>query len=235
MPVENINDIKLFWNIKGEKGETLILVHGSWGDHHNWDGIVAELSKSFRVLTYDRRGYSQSEKPEIRDSFKNDVWDLIKLIEHLHISSAHIVGNLFGASIVLKTAQLRPDLFKTMIVNDPPLFGLLNKDNETKTALLEYDQRVKSVIEYFNRKDYESAAKEYIETIGIGVGEWDKLPDHKRRIFIQNASTWYTQITNPESIEFDIQQIVNFRKPTLLTSGSLSPLIFHKVIDLNFP
>jgi pimeloyl-ACP methyl ester carboxylesterase len=118
-----------------------------------------------------------------------------------------------------------------MIVNDPPLFGLLNEDRETKTALLEFDKRIKSVIDYFKRNDYESAAKQYVETIGIGKGAWDKLPDNMHQIFIHNASTWYTQITNPESIEFDIKQIANFRKPTLLTTGSLSPLVFHKVID----
>jgi pimeloyl-ACP methyl ester carboxylesterase len=231
MPVERINDINLFWNLTGNKGESLILVHGSWGDHHNWDGVIRELSKSFRVLTYDRRGYSQSEKPAIKSSFQNDVWDLIKLIEHLHISSAHIAGNLFGATIVLRTAELRPDLFKTMIVNDAPLFSLLNKDNETQTALLAHDIRVKSVIEYFKTKDYEGAAKQYVDTIGIGTGGWDNLSESMRQIFINNALTWFNQISDPDSIEIDPDKIANFKKPTLLSNGALSPVIFHKVND----
>lgn len=231
MPVDRINDINIYWNISGEKGETLILVHGSWGDHHNWDGVIGKLSKHFRVLTYDRRGYSRSEKTTAKNSFQNDVWDLIKLIEHLHISSAHIAGNLFGASIVLRTASERPDLFKTMIVNDPPLFGLLDEDRENKTALLAYDERVKSVIEFFNRNEYEAAAKQYVETIGIGAGAWDKLPDEMQRVFISNAMTWYNQITDPDSIKFDTKRLANFRKPALLSNGQLSPIVFHKVID----
>ena len=231
MPVERINDINIFWELKGNKGETLILIHGSWGDHHNWDVVVAELSKYFRVLTYDRRGYSQSEKPAIKNSFKNDVWDLIKLIEHLHISSAHIAGNLFGASIVLRTATQRPDLFKTMIVNDPPLFGLLKEDQESQIALLSYDDRIKSVMDYFDLNDFEAAAKQYVETIGIGTGAWNKLPESTHKIFINNAITWYNQMTDPDSIDFDLNKIANFKKPTLLSNGDLSPLIFHKVID----
>ncbi len=231
MPVEKINNINIFWKLTGNKGEYLILVHGSWGDHHNWDGVIDELSNSFRVLTYDRRGFSQSEKPSIKSSFQNDVWDLIKLIEHLHIASAHIAGNLFGASIVLKTALIRPDLFKTMIVNDPPLFSLLNKDNETQTALLTHDIRIKSVIEYFKSKDYEGAAKQYVNTIGIGVGAWDNLSEPMRHIFINNALTWFNQISDPDSIEIDLEKIANFKKPTLLCNGSLSPVIFHKVND----
>ena len=232
MPVERINDIDIYWNLSGEKGETLILVHGSWGDHHNWDGVVDKLSKSFRVLTYDRRGYSQSEKTTIKNSFRNDVWDLIKLIEHLHISSAHIAGNMFGASIVLRTAAERPDLFKTMIVNDPPLFGLLDKNNDTKTALQAFDERVKSVIELFNQNDIEAAAKQYVDTIGIGVGAWDKLSDETQRVFISNALTWHNQMTDPDSIQFDKALLAKFKKPALLTNGQLSPVVFHKVTDM---
>jgi pimeloyl-ACP methyl ester carboxylesterase len=231
MPVERINDINIYWTLSGEKGETLILVHGSWGDHHNWDGVVGKLSKYFRVLTYDRRGYSQSEKTTIKNSFKNDVWDLIKLMEHLHISSAHIAGNLFGASIVLRTAAERPDLFKTMIVNDPPLFGLLDEDHESKTALLAFDERIKYVIDFFKINDYEAAAKQYVETIGIGVGAWDKLSDETQKVFISNALTWFNQMTDPNSIQFDTKLLAKFKKPVLLTNGQLSPIVFHKVIE----
>lgn len=231
MPIERINDINLFWKLTGDKGENLILVHGSWGDHHNWDGVVGELSKSFRVLTYDRRGFSQSEKPSIKSSFLNDVWDLIKLIEHLHISAAHIVGNLFGATIVLKTAVQRPDLFKSMIVNDPPIFSLLNQDHETQTALLAHDVRLKSVIAYFKKNDFEGAAKQYVDTIGIGTDAWDKLSEKLRQSYIKNAQTWYNQITDPESIEIDLEQLSKFKKPTILSNGDLSPIIFHKVND----
>lgn len=40
----------------------MVLIHGSWGDHANWQAVVPGLSESFRVLTYDRRGHSKSEK-----------------------------------------------------------------------------------------------------------------------------------------------------------------------------
>ncbi|MDP4163128.1 MAG: alpha/beta hydrolase [Bacillota bacterium] len=231
MPVEKINDIDIYWKITGDKGETLILVHGSWGDHHNWDSVVNELAKSFRVLTFDRRGYSLSKAPDMKSSFKNDAWDLIKLIEYLHISSAHIAGNLFGASIILWTATQRPDLFKTMIVNDPPLFGLLKEDQQAQVEWLAFDNRMEAVLNYFKNNNIEAAAKQYVETIGIGTGGWEKLSDKMHQIFIDNAMIWYKQITDPASIDFDLSLITNFKKPTLLSNGALSPAIFHKVND----
>ena len=104
MPIDKINDVNLYWELSGQTGEPLVLVHGSWGDHHNWDGVVGELSKAFRVLTYDRRGHSQSERPPGQGSVEEDIDDLIELINHLNLSPAHIAGNSYGAGIVLKTA-----------------------------------------------------------------------------------------------------------------------------------
>jgi pimeloyl-ACP methyl ester carboxylesterase len=53
MPTTSINGIKLFWDRTGSSGEPLILVHGSWVDHHNWDLVVPALSRSFRVVARD--------------------------------------------------------------------------------------------------------------------------------------------------------------------------------------
>src|SRR4030095_3938376 len=125
MPIDKINGVKIFWELTGMKGDPLVFVHGSWGDHHNWDKVTGELAKTFRVLTYDRRGHSRSERPPGQGSVDDDAADLVALISFLNLSPAHIAGNSFGATIVLKTAAKRPDLFSSMIIHEPPLFGLL--------------------------------------------------------------------------------------------------------------
>ncbi len=83
------------------------MVYGSWSDHHNWDSVTAKLAKTFRVLTYDRRGHSQSERQIGQGYAEEDIMDLTELINHFNLSPAHIVGNSYGASIVLKTAAKR--------------------------------------------------------------------------------------------------------------------------------
>jgi hypothetical protein len=55
--VANVNGVRLFYEVSGHGEVPLVLVHGSWGSHHNWDLVVPELAESFRVLTYDRRGH----------------------------------------------------------------------------------------------------------------------------------------------------------------------------------
>ena len=77
----------------------------------------------------------------------------------------------------------------------------------------------------------EAAAKQYLDIIGIGEGEWDKLSEPMRRIFINNAESRYNQLTDPECMNFDFTQISRFKKPTLLSNGELSLLVYHTVVD----
>jgi pimeloyl-ACP methyl ester carboxylesterase len=39
-----INGVQLYWELTGNSGEPLVLVHGSWVDHHNWDRVVPSLA-----------------------------------------------------------------------------------------------------------------------------------------------------------------------------------------------
>jgi pimeloyl-ACP methyl ester carboxylesterase len=62
MPTANVNGVRIFYELNGT-GDALVLVHGSWVSHHSWDPVAPRLADSFRVLTYDRRGHSESERP----------------------------------------------------------------------------------------------------------------------------------------------------------------------------
>src|SRR5438093_1137100 len=121
LPVEGA---ELFWEETGE-GNHLVLVHGSWGDHNNWAAVVPELAKSFRVVTYDRRGNSQSSGS---GTTADDVADLAAVIETLAGGTAYVAGNSFGALVTLKCSCMRPELFRGLSAHEPPLFGLITTD-----------------------------------------------------------------------------------------------------------
>ena len=57
-----VNGVRIAYQDVGS-GEPLVLVHGSWGSRHNWDPVVPGLAERHRVISYDRRGHSESERP----------------------------------------------------------------------------------------------------------------------------------------------------------------------------
>jgi pimeloyl-ACP methyl ester carboxylesterase len=231
MPIDKINNVNIFWELTGDKGEPLILVHGSWGDHHDWDLVTAKLAKTFLVLTYDRRGHSQSERPMGQGYVEEDITDLIELINHFNLSPAHIVGNSYGAGIVLKTASKRPDLFRNIILHEPPLFGLLKDNPDTKEALQIVNIKMKAVLDLIAAGKIEKAAEEFMEKIAMGPGGWEKLPDEVKSTFIYNALTWDDEMHDPRSLQIDITTLSAFKKPALLSTGSESPPFFPPVIE----
>jgi pimeloyl-ACP methyl ester carboxylesterase len=132
MPITKINGVNLFWEMTGESGPPVVMVHGSWGDHHNWDAVVPELSKKFRVVTYDRRGNSLSERVSGQGFTTEDVDDLAALLDYLKLIPANIVGNSFGAIISLKLAAKSEEYFKTLFIHEPPTFPLLDQNLQHK-------------------------------------------------------------------------------------------------------
>ena len=220
--------------MSGDKGPPLILVHGSWGDHHNWDAVVPDLAKKFRVVAYDRRGHSLSERPPGQGEASNDVTDLAELISQLDISPANIVGNSFGAIITLKLAAKNPELFKTMFIHEPPMFPLLEGEPATEKPLQIVRERINAVISLLNQTKNEEAAELFVETIAFGPGAWKNLSPQLKATFVFNAPTWLDEMQDDDSLRIDLTKLKNFSRPVFISQGEASPPFFPVVIDKIF-
>jgi pimeloyl-ACP methyl ester carboxylesterase len=231
MPTSAVNGVQLYWRIDGDAGDPLVLVHGSWGDHQNWAPVVPALSGSFRVLTYDRRGHSRSERPAEQGSVHDDVMDLAALLEECRHHPAHIAGNSFGASIVLRLAAARPELFRSLVVHEPPLFGLLKDEPRAKQALAAAQERISEAASLLTAGDSTGGARRFVETIAFGPGAWPELPEQVRETFVYNSPTWLDEVQDPDALDIDLASLRRFSAPALLTVGDQSAPFFPLVVD----
>jgi pimeloyl-ACP methyl ester carboxylesterase len=230
MATAKVNGVRLFYELNGIGAIPLVLVHGSWDSHHDWDLVVPRLADAFRVLTYDRRGHSQSERPTRQGSVHEDVADLAALIEHLGLVPAWVVGNSFGASIALRLAGARPDLFRGLIAHEPPLFSLLGDDAALAPLLAEVQQKIGAVVERIASGDHAGAAEQFVETVALGPGTWAQMPPEVRQTFIENAPTFLDEARDAEQLDFDLDWLRAFSPPALLTRGDQSPPTFAPVV-----
>lgn len=95
------------------EGEPVILVHGfSANATLNWalPGIVRMLQEDFRVVAMDVRGHGRSGKPHDPNMYGMEVVkDVTRLMDHLEIPQAHVVGYSMGAMITCKLLTTSPD------------------------------------------------------------------------------------------------------------------------------
>jgi pimeloyl-ACP methyl ester carboxylesterase len=230
MATATVNGVRLFYELGGAGDTPLVLVHGSWGSLHGWDAVAPALRRSFRVLTYDRRGHSQSERPARQGSVREDVADLAALIEHLGLAPAWVAGSSFGASITLRVAGERPDLLRGLSAHEPPLFALLADEPAVAPMLAEVGRRIDAVVERIASGDHAGAAEQFVETVALGAGAWAQLPPEIRQTFVDNAPTFLDEARDPEQLTLDLARMGAFRRPVLLTTGDTSPPIFAPVI-----
>lgn len=230
MPRTRVNNCELYYEVVGE-GDPLVLVHGSWGDHYNWQAVVERLANSFRVVTYDRRGHSHSERSIGQGSRREDEDDLAVLMETLEVTPAHVAANSFGASIVLGLAARRPDLFHSLVVHEPPLMAIVAGDPDIQPVMAEFQTKIDSVLELLQGGDIPGGTRRFVEEVALGPGMWEQLPEEVRETFVNNAPTWMDEQRDPAWADLDLSELARFSRPALLTQGDQSPPWFPKIID----
>jgi len=64
------------------------------------------------VIAFDARGHGKSGKPHEPEAYGAEIaWDIVRLLDHLDIAKAHIVGYSMGAHIVALLLTLAPERF----------------------------------------------------------------------------------------------------------------------------
>ncbi|MEE9569853.1 MAG: alpha/beta hydrolase [Candidatus Binatia bacterium] len=117
MPFIKLNDLNFFYEIHGE-GEPLVLISGTASSGEHWKVFqVPELSKHFRVLTWDHRGTGQSDKPDVPYSMGMFAEDCVNLMKALGIEKAHIMGHSMGGRVAQWVAIDHPECVASLILS----------------------------------------------------------------------------------------------------------------------
>jgi pimeloyl-ACP methyl ester carboxylesterase len=131
---------------------------------------------------------------------------------------------------VLRLASERPDLFRSLLVHEPPLFGVL--DDPAVQSLLQADQeRRDAVLDLLARGDLEAGTRQFVETVAFGPGGWAQLPAERRQAWVFNATTFLDEQRDPEWLTLDLTELARFARPALLTQGEHSQPLFRAIVD----
>ncbi|TVP68146.1 MAG: alpha/beta hydrolase [Nitriliruptor sp.] len=228
MPSLTVNGVRLAYQIHGTGEIPLVMVHGSWLAGEQWDPVVSHVAESFRVLTYDRRGHGDSERPTSQGSMGDSVADLAALIEQLGLAPAWVAANSLGASITLRLAGQRPDLFAGLTAHEPPLYSLV-ADDPVAAPVVEAEMRTDAAVaERIASGDHAGAAEQFAEALGPGM--WTQLPPEARQTMVENAPAFRDEVSDPTFYDLDLDRISAFPRPALLTFGDQSPPSYAPVI-----
>lgn len=111
--------VTLQYTVEGE-GPPVILIHGLYSSGQmNWraPGVTPDLAKHYQVITLDLRGHGGSGKPTEESAYGIElVEDVVRLMDHLKIQKAHIVGYSMGGMITMKLLTRHPERVQSAVL-----------------------------------------------------------------------------------------------------------------------
>lgn len=120
----------------GEAGPRVVLIHGNgppgWGA---WSD-VKPLADRYRLVVPHRAGYPPNPRQD-RIDFNDQAEELAELIE----PGSHLVGHSYGGVIALVMAGAIGDRLTSLIVIEPPAFGLV-RGNPAAEAIISELERI---------------------------------------------------------------------------------------------
>jgi pimeloyl-ACP methyl ester carboxylesterase len=106
------NGVQIRYVEQGD-GPPVVMLHGYTGTldrHFIANGVFATIAKEHRAIAMDLRGHGKSGKPHDPKAYGDELAkDVVRLLDHLKLQRAHIVGYSLGAVIAGRLSATNPD------------------------------------------------------------------------------------------------------------------------------
>ncbi len=137
-----VDGTRIHYVVQGT-GPPVVLVHGyGVSASINWKmpGILLELARDYRVVAMDVRGHGHSDKPHDVDQYGVCMTDdVLRLMDHLQLPQAHLIGYSMGGFILLKLMVTNPERFLSAVLGGSggirPSWPLWNWSEELASLL----------------------------------------------------------------------------------------------------
>jgi pimeloyl-ACP methyl ester carboxylesterase len=221
VPEATVNGIRLYYEERGS-GAPILGLHGAGSSALLWEDAAERLAELGRVVTYDRRGCSRSERPSPYEvtSVREHADDALALLRGLDAGPAVLVGRSYGGTVALDLALREPGSVLGIALLEAGLEGL--------TA--EYDAWFDSL-----RATAEAvAAEQQVSTVGEAAmrevfGTWEGLPEAMREVFTENSPALLAELRGGERTDSSLLQ--ELRVPALVVTADDSPPVIRNASD----
>ena len=115
----SVNGVRIAYETAGS-GFPLLLLHGFPRTHRVWQSVAPALSRRFTLVTPDRRGYGDSDKPSDPDGYTAAIMtqDAFELMRELGHEQYMAVGHDKGAPTARRLAAENPDRVRGVVIID---------------------------------------------------------------------------------------------------------------------
>ena len=202
----DLSGVHLWFNDSGGSGEPVVFVHAATGSSKVWEyQRPVFVSRGYRVITYDRRGYGRSVVDASGPQPGTGTDDLNALMDYLKIDRFHLVGTAAGGFVAWDYALSFPKRLRSLVVANS-IGGV--QDPEYQEAM----QRLRTPDFLAMSPDMRELGPAYRVSNAAGAERWRELERTARPTSAQpQAQTFRNRVT------FALLETISV--PTLLMTG----------------
>jgi 3-oxoadipate enol-lactonase len=193
---------KIWAEDSGGSGPPMLLLHEGVGDARMWDPVWPELTRAFRCIRYDVRGYGRSPAPTEQYRLLGDA---LTVLDHFGVATGHVVGCSMGGLTSLELALGRPERVRTLVLLCPGISGYPYPEDPELEAKFEAAQ----------------AAGDDEALIRLGLEQWGAAgPDPLVTELMRSAMrAWGYEAEFQQAGEPVYERLGELRVPTVLMLG----------------
>jgi pimeloyl-ACP methyl ester carboxylesterase len=212
----------LAWESAGEGPEVAFLHPGLW-DSRVWDEQFGVLSRTYRVLRFDFRGYGRSSRPEPGRPYSH-LDDLAAVMDAAGVERAALVGNSMGGKVAIDFALTRPGRVSALVLASPALSGFEGTPDEEATWEAAFADVELQIEEAVTAGDLEGAQDLRLRWLWAPLGTEEPAGSRIRQIAFENLQ----ELTMDESGEIGIDppaagRLSEIEVPTLVLPADHDP------------
>jgi len=110
--------VRLYCEVTGD-GPAVLFLHEFAGDIRSWEPQIRRLSRHYRCIAFNARGYPPSDVPDAPEAYSQDiaVADGFAVLDALGIERAHLVSHSMGSYTALHMGLRQPGRIRSVVVS----------------------------------------------------------------------------------------------------------------------
>ncbi len=214
MPHVTSTGVSLYYEEHGA-GSSILCVHGTSSSALVWGSAVETLAGLGRVIAYDRRGCTRSERPDPYEitSVAEHTDDAVGLLRALDAEPAVVIGRSYGGSVAIDLALRYPRSVRAVALLEAVPYGLspeVDAWGAELTAMLDGVARDSGV---------DAVAEALYRDV---LGEWEGLPAAFREMASANGQAILAEQRGGE-LTVSREELTRIGCPVLVVSAEESP------------
>ena len=162
--------VHLHINDSGGDGQPVLLIHGWPLSAQAWEQQVLVLQGAgYRVVTYDRRGFGQSDKPASGYSYDELADDLQRVLDQCKLQDVTLVGfSMGGGEVARYVARYGESLLRSVVFAAAvPPYLMKTLDNPDGPLTHEAAQQTRRALEQDRDAFFEQFTKDFYSADGV--------------------------------------------------------------------